>query len=120
VVRFSRPALIEGIEAHEIEGMQVHIYSACRTLAVCFKYRHKIGIDVAIEANSDALRTKKATVHEIHRFAKVLPCSQRHIALSGVRGMTQYKYGTSRYRTVQKLLTLAYNCGEDFQFLLGR
>ena len=40
-------------------------------VADCFKYRHKIGIDVAIEALRDALRSKKAAVDEIHRFAKV-------------------------------------------------
>ncbi len=71
VVRFSGPALVEGIEAHETEGVQVHVYGAAKTVADCFKYRHKIGIDVAIEALRDALRSKKAAVDEIHRFAKV-------------------------------------------------
>ena len=71
VVRFSGPALLEGVEAHEIEGVQVHVYGAAKTVADCFKYRHKIGIDVAIEALRDALRSKKAAVDEIHRFAKV-------------------------------------------------
>jgi predicted transcriptional regulator of viral defense system len=71
VVRFSGPALVNGIEAHEIEGVQVHVYSAAKTVADCFKYRHKIGIDVAIEALRDVLRSRKATVDEIHRFAKV-------------------------------------------------
>jgi hypothetical protein len=40
-------------------------------VADCFKYRNKIGVDVAIEALRDALRTRKATVDEIHRFVKV-------------------------------------------------
>ena len=71
VVRFSGPALVEGIEAHEIEGVQVRVYGAAKTVADCFKYRHKIGIDVAIEALRDALRPRKATVDDIHRFAKV-------------------------------------------------
>jgi predicted transcriptional regulator of viral defense system len=71
VVRFSGPALLEGIETHEIEGVQVHVYGAAKTVADCFKYRHKIGIDVAIEALRDVLRSRKATVDEIHRFAKV-------------------------------------------------
>jgi predicted transcriptional regulator of viral defense system len=71
VVRFSGPALVNGIEAHEIEGVQVHVYSAAKTVADCFKYRHKIGIDVAIEALREVLRSRKATVDEIHRFAKV-------------------------------------------------
>jgi hypothetical protein len=40
-------------------------------VADCFKYRNKIGIDVAIEALRDALRTRKATIDEISRFAKI-------------------------------------------------
>ena len=71
VVRFSGPALVKGIEAHKIEGVQVHVYSAAKTVADCFKYRHKIGIDIAIEALRDVLRSRKTTVDEIHRFAKV-------------------------------------------------
>jgi predicted transcriptional regulator of viral defense system len=71
VVRFSGGALVEGIERHLIEGVEVRVYSPAKTLADCFKYRNKIGVDVAIEALRDALRTRKATVDEIHRFAKV-------------------------------------------------
>jgi predicted transcriptional regulator of viral defense system len=71
VVRFSGRALVEGTEEHEIEGVQVHVYSVAKTVADCFKYRHKIGIDVAIEALRDALRTRKATIDDIHRYAKI-------------------------------------------------
>ena len=71
VVRFSGPALIEGVEHHTIEGVRVPVYSAAKTVADCFKYRNKLGVDVAIEALRDALRSRKATVDQIHRFAKV-------------------------------------------------
>jgi predicted transcriptional regulator of viral defense system len=71
VVRFSGPSLIEGVEHHTIEGVRVPIYSAAKTVADCFKYRNKLGVDVAIEALRDALRSRKATVDQIHRFAKV-------------------------------------------------
>jgi predicted transcriptional regulator of viral defense system len=71
VVRFSGPALLEGIEHHTLEGVRVPIYSAAKTVADCFKYRNKLGVDVAIEALRDALRSRKATVDQIHRFAKV-------------------------------------------------
>ena len=71
VVRFSGPALLEGIEHHTLEGVRVSIYSAAKTVADCFKYRNKLGVDVAIEALRDALRSRKTTVDEIHRFAKV-------------------------------------------------
>jgi predicted transcriptional regulator of viral defense system len=71
VVRFSGRALSQGIEKHTVEGVRVQVYSAAKTVADCFKYRHKIGVDVAIEALRDALRTKQASVDEIYRFAKV-------------------------------------------------
>ena len=71
VVRFSGRALVEGTEEHEIEGVQVHVYNVAKTVADCFKYRHKIGIDVAIEALRDSVRTRKTTIDEIHRYAKV-------------------------------------------------
>ncbi|HSU53025.1 MAG TPA: type IV toxin-antitoxin system AbiEi family antitoxin domain-containing protein [Candidatus Dormibacteraeota bacterium] len=71
VVRFSGKALTEGTVTHTIEGVPVRVYSAAKTIADCFKYRHKIGIDVAVEALKDALRHKRTTIDEIHRFAKV-------------------------------------------------
>lgn len=71
VVRFSGRALVEGAEEHEIEGVKVHVYSVAKTVADCFKYRHKIGTDVAIEALRDALRSRKASIDDIQRYAKV-------------------------------------------------
>jgi hypothetical protein len=71
IVRFSGRALIEGIETQLTEGVPVRIYCPAKTVADCFKYRNKIGIDIAIEALRDALRKRKATIDEIHRFAKV-------------------------------------------------
>jgi predicted transcriptional regulator of viral defense system len=71
VVRFSGRSLAEGIQVQRIEGVPVRVYSPAKTVADCFKYRNKIGIDVAIEALRDALRKHKATIDDIHRFAKV-------------------------------------------------
>lgn len=71
VVRFSGAALDQGIEMHRIETVTARIYSPAKTVADCFKYRNKIGIDVAIQALRDALRQRKATVDEIYRFARV-------------------------------------------------
>jgi predicted transcriptional regulator of viral defense system len=50
VYRFSRPTFEAGVEVQEIDGVRVRIYSAEKTLADCFKYRHKIGMDVVLEA----------------------------------------------------------------------
>ena len=71
IVRLSGPSLTEGIENHQVEGVPVRVYSAAKTVADCFKFRNKIGLDVAIEALKDCLRQKKASVNEIYRYAKV-------------------------------------------------
>jgi predicted transcriptional regulator of viral defense system len=71
VVGLSGPSLTEGIENHKVEGVPIRVYSVAKTVADCFKFRNKVGLDVAIEALKDALREKKATVNEIYRYAKV-------------------------------------------------
>jgi len=53
IVRMSSPALAEGIETRRIDGVKVPIFSAEKTVADCFKYRNKIGLDVALEALRD-------------------------------------------------------------------
>lgn len=70
IVRFSGKALTEGVGIHRIEGVPVRITNPARTVADCFKYRNKIGLDVAVEALRDSLRDRKVTATEISRFAK--------------------------------------------------
>jgi predicted transcriptional regulator of viral defense system len=67
----SGKALTEGIEEHRIEGVTVRVYSAAKTVADCFKYRNKIGLDVALEALKDYRRTSPAGMDELWRFAKI-------------------------------------------------
>jgi len=71
IVRFSGQALSYGIKEHEVDGVQVRIYSPAKTVADCFKYRNKIGLDVAIEALRDCIGQRKATVDELWAAAKV-------------------------------------------------
>jgi predicted transcriptional regulator of viral defense system len=71
VVRFSGKALTEGSEDHIIEGVTVHITNPSKTVADCFKYRNKIGRDVAVEALRDAIAQRKTTVQELDRFAHI-------------------------------------------------
>ena len=71
VARFSGPALTEGIETHRIEGVEVRIYSAAKTVADCFKYRNKVGIDVAIEALRDFNSGHRGGATELARFARI-------------------------------------------------
>ncbi len=71
VTHFSGPALTEGIEVHQIEGVDIRVYSAAKTVADCFKYRNKIGIDVAVEALRDFSRRYRGGANELARFARI-------------------------------------------------
>jgi predicted transcriptional regulator of viral defense system len=69
--RFSGEALTGMVETHEIEGVPIRIYSPAKTVADCFKYRNKLGVDVAIEALRDCWRGKRATMNELWAAARV-------------------------------------------------
>jgi len=71
VVRFGGSALSEGIESHSIEGVAVRVYNVAKTLADVFKYRNKIGLDVALEALREAWRDRRFKMDDIHRYARV-------------------------------------------------
>lgn len=71
VVRASGAALTNGIADYEIEGVAVRVTNPAKTVADCFKYRGKVGADVAIEALRDCWRRRKATMDEIYHFAKI-------------------------------------------------
>lgn len=71
IVRFSGEALTTGIEEHEVEGVCVKVYGPAKTVADCFKYRNKIGLDVALEALRDCWRKRLATADELWRYAEV-------------------------------------------------
>jgi len=70
-VRFSGPAFESGVEEHRIEGVLVKVYCPAKTVADCFKYRNKIGLDVAMEALRDCRSQRKCTNDELWRYAKV-------------------------------------------------
>jgi len=76
VARSSGEALSEGIEVHEIEGVNVRVYSAAKTVADCFKYRNRIGIDVAVEALRDYTRRHRGGANELVRFARICRVSR--------------------------------------------
>ncbi len=75
IVRFSETGLTEGVEEHLIDGVPVRITNVARTVADCFKYRNKIGLDVALEALKDALgktgQARRATVDDLWRYARL-------------------------------------------------
>jgi len=70
-IRFSGKARTEGVQVHRIEGVQVRIYSPAKTIADCFKFRNKVGLDVAIEALRDGLSKRVCKVDELLKYAQV-------------------------------------------------
>ncbi len=71
VVRFSGKALTEGVERRMIEGVTVPIYNVAKTVADCFKYRNKIGLDVALEALREAWRARRSTSQDLWKYAEI-------------------------------------------------
>ncbi|MDK9720406.1 MAG: type IV toxin-antitoxin system AbiEi family antitoxin domain-containing protein [Rhodospirillales bacterium] len=71
-VRFSPKALSEGIDQHLIEGVPVRITNPARTIIDCFRFRNKIGVDIAISALREALRKRRCTADDIMKHAKEL------------------------------------------------
>jgi predicted transcriptional regulator of viral defense system len=71
VARFSGEALSAGIEEHRVEGVTIRVYSAAKTVADCFKYRNKIGVDVAVEALRDFSRKHRGGATDLARFARI-------------------------------------------------
>ena len=59
-----------GIEEHEIDGLKVKVYSAAKTVADCFKFRNKIGLDVALEALREGVRLKLFTIADLDAAAE--------------------------------------------------
>lgn len=72
IVRFSGNAFTAGIQEHVIEGVSVRIYGPAKTVVDCFRYRNKIGLDVALEALRDCQRRQLATLDELWEYAKLL------------------------------------------------
>ena len=69
IVRFSKPALTQGIEERRVEGVLVRLTTPARTVVDCFKYRNKIGLDVALEALRALRRRKDFKVDELWKYA---------------------------------------------------
>ncbi len=71
IVRFSGQMLTYGVVTQSMQGVSVRITTPARTVVDCFRYRNKIGLDVAMEALRDAVRSRKAMTSEIDRAAEV-------------------------------------------------
>lgn len=71
IMRFSGDALHFGVQEKQITGGTIRVYSPAKTIADCFKFRNKVGLDVALEALRDCYRQKKATMNELFEAANV-------------------------------------------------
>ncbi|MEN8151340.1 MAG: hypothetical protein ABFS86_16105 [Planctomycetota bacterium] len=69
--RFSGDSWSEGIETHRIDGVDVRVYTAAKTIADCFKYRNKLGLDVALPALKLYLRRLGGRTVELVRYARI-------------------------------------------------
>ena len=71
VTRFSANSMSAGVETKKIDGIEVRVTNIAKTLADCFKYRNKVGLDVALEALRDALKSRRVKVDELWHFAGI-------------------------------------------------
>ena len=71
IVRLTGRAFSFGVEEHEVDRIPVKIYSPAKTVADCFKFRNKVGLDVALEALRETWRIRKVTMDDLWEAAKV-------------------------------------------------
>ncbi|MGC8593972.1 MAG: type IV toxin-antitoxin system AbiEi family antitoxin domain-containing protein [Candidatus Kryptoniota bacterium] len=69
--RFDIKTWDAGIEEHKIKGHKIKVYNLARTIADCFKFRNKIGINVARESLKIAITEKNIKLNEIMKYAKI-------------------------------------------------
>lgn len=69
-VRFSGRALTNGVEHHQIEGVEVKVFGPAKTIVDCFRYRNKIGLDIALEGLKEGLRRRRVTPDQLARAAQ--------------------------------------------------
>jgi len=67
----SGPSLEEGVEIHDLNGVTLRVFSPAKTVADCFKYRNKIGIDVAVEALREYRRLHPKALELLWHYAKL-------------------------------------------------
>ncbi|MFZ1624501.1 MAG: type IV toxin-antitoxin system AbiEi family antitoxin domain-containing protein [Gammaproteobacteria bacterium] len=71
VIRMSGPSLTKGVDRLKVDGVEVPVFNAAKTIADCFKFRNKIGLDVALEALREGWNKRKVTMDELWRYATV-------------------------------------------------
>lgn len=70
-VTMSAESLNSGVETHSIEGVSIKVFNPAKTVVDCFKYRGKVGLDVALEALREGWSARKFTIGELQNYAKI-------------------------------------------------
>lgn len=71
VFRFSGTSLVAGVEDRQVDGIPIRVTGVARTVVDCFKFRNKIGLDVAIEALREARRSKQTSMDTLWHYAQI-------------------------------------------------
>lgn len=71
IARLRGEAYSEGIQTVTEHGAPIRVYSVAKTVTDCFKFRHKIGLDVALEALKECWHSRRVTMAELNHFAKI-------------------------------------------------
>ena len=71
IARLRGEAYSEGIQTLVEHGSTIRVYNLAKTITDCFKFRHKVGLDVALEALKDAWRQRKLDMDQVTRFARI-------------------------------------------------
>lgn len=71
VVHMSGDAMTAGIQSANVAGASVRVFCAAKTVADCFKFRNKVGLDVALEALNEAWASRRVTMDELWRYAQI-------------------------------------------------
>jgi predicted transcriptional regulator of viral defense system len=70
-VRMSGNAFTQGVMEVTVDGVQVPVFNPAKTIADCFKYRNKIGLDVALEGLRDGWQQRKVTIDDLFAYAAI-------------------------------------------------
>lgn len=71
VFRMGGESMLAGVQDVDMSGTEVAIFSLPKTIADCFKFRNRIGIDVAVEALQEGINGQRCSPSEIMKYAKI-------------------------------------------------
>ena len=71
IVRFGGETHSDGVASHTMDGVEVKVTNIAKTIVDCFKFRNKIGLDVALEALKEAMQSKRVTMDELWHYSQL-------------------------------------------------